>query len=76
MGKNQDPGSGINIPDPQHWLKASFFDSIVIGIVLMPIRARIAKSHPKFTSVGKSEISFGIYSQNCQSALNYLSPAS
>ncbi len=21
MGKNPDPGSGINIPDPQHWLK-------------------------------------------------------
>jgi hypothetical protein len=21
MGKNQDPGSGINIPDPQHWSK-------------------------------------------------------
>jgi hypothetical protein len=21
MGKNQDPGSGINIPDPQHWLR-------------------------------------------------------
>ncbi len=21
MGKNQDPGSGINIPDPQHWYK-------------------------------------------------------
>ncbi len=20
MGKNQDPGSGINIPDPQHWI--------------------------------------------------------
>jgi hypothetical protein len=20
MDKNQDPGSGINIPDPQHWL--------------------------------------------------------
>jgi hypothetical protein len=20
MGTNQDPGSGINIPDPQHWL--------------------------------------------------------
>jgi hypothetical protein len=19
MGKNQDPGSGINIPDTQHW---------------------------------------------------------
>jgi hypothetical protein len=24
MGKNLDPGSGINIPDPQHW-KMSFF---------------------------------------------------
>jgi len=23
MGKNQDPGSGINIPDPQHWLVES-----------------------------------------------------
>ncbi len=22
MGKNQDPGSGINIPDPQHWILA------------------------------------------------------
>jgi hypothetical protein len=21
MGKNQDPGSGINIPDPQQWLE-------------------------------------------------------
>jgi hypothetical protein len=21
MGKNQGPGSGINIPDPQHWRK-------------------------------------------------------
>jgi hypothetical protein len=21
MGKIQDPGSGINIPDPQHWFK-------------------------------------------------------
>jgi hypothetical protein len=23
MGKNQDPGSGINIPDPQHWYEPS-----------------------------------------------------
>jgi hypothetical protein len=22
MSKNQDPGSGINIQDPQHWLSA------------------------------------------------------
>ncbi len=24
MGKNQDPGSGINIPDPQHWYHTFF----------------------------------------------------
>ncbi len=23
MGKNPDPGSGINIPDPQHWLRVA-----------------------------------------------------
>jgi hypothetical protein len=23
--KNQDPGSGINIPDPQHWIDVLFF---------------------------------------------------
>jgi hypothetical protein len=25
MGKNQDPGSGINIPDQQHWTKQFFW---------------------------------------------------
>ncbi len=25
MGKNQDPGTGINIPDPQHWLRGEIF---------------------------------------------------
>jgi hypothetical protein len=25
MGKNQDPGSGINIPDPPHWKKSCRF---------------------------------------------------
>jgi hypothetical protein len=25
MAKNQDPGSGINIPDPQHWLFSQMF---------------------------------------------------
>jgi hypothetical protein len=24
-GENQDPGSGINIPDPPHWLFGSMF---------------------------------------------------
>jgi hypothetical protein len=24
MGKNQDPGSGIDIPDPPHWDVAAF----------------------------------------------------
>jgi hypothetical protein len=25
MGKNQDPGCGINILDPQHWIFSKFF---------------------------------------------------
>ncbi len=25
MGKNQDPGSGINILDPQHWFKSDMY---------------------------------------------------
>jgi hypothetical protein len=28
MGENQDPGSGINIPDPQHCEKPSFSSSL------------------------------------------------
>ncbi len=31
MGKNQDPGSGINIPDPPHWLKLVCNVNIVYG---------------------------------------------
>jgi hypothetical protein len=27
MGKNQDPGSGINIPDPPHWFNFIKTDS-------------------------------------------------
>ncbi len=29
MGKNQDPGSGINIPDPQHCENPRYFGSII-----------------------------------------------
>ncbi len=25
MGKNEDPGSGINIPDPQHWYTCTVY---------------------------------------------------
>jgi hypothetical protein len=31
MGKNQDPGFGINNPDPQHWKKAfGVYDILVL----------------------------------------------
>jgi hypothetical protein len=30
MGKNLDPGSGINIPDPQHCLRVTFKPSIYL----------------------------------------------
>jgi hypothetical protein len=28
MGKNQDPGSEINIPDQQHWILMQYFDQL------------------------------------------------
>jgi hypothetical protein len=35
MGKNQDPGSGINIPDPQHcpelWKKSKLDGTRIAG---------------------------------------------
>jgi hypothetical protein len=34
MGKNQDPGSGINIPDPPHWMIFNLFENILIGTKL------------------------------------------
>jgi hypothetical protein len=36
MGKNQDPGSGINIPDPPHWLHLcmSVYESFVLHLCL------------------------------------------
>ncbi len=33
MGKNQDPGSGINIPDPQHWVSVCLFMVLTICAV-------------------------------------------
>jgi hypothetical protein len=33
MGKIQDPGSGINIPDPPHW-KIAFLSSLLCLLVL------------------------------------------
>ncbi len=32
MGKNQDPGSGINIPDPPHWFPKCFRPSSTYGL--------------------------------------------
>jgi hypothetical protein len=51
MEKNQDPGSWINIPDPQHW----FHD--VFGTVAHP-RIRIGNADPdpgarKLTKINK-----------------------
>jgi hypothetical protein len=53
-GKKSDPGSGINIPDPHHWVEPVFW----IDIVLMPIRLSILMQDPgpipSFIHVGKS----------------------
>jgi hypothetical protein len=39
MGKNQDPGSGINIPDPQHWHKKGMFQCIPAKYLVPVIKA-------------------------------------
>ncbi len=33
MGKNQDPGSGINIPDPQH---SMYLKYMILILILIP----------------------------------------
>jgi hypothetical protein len=35
MGKNQDPASGINIPDPQH--RSNLCLTLKLGHVLVPV---------------------------------------
>jgi len=35
MGKNPDPESGINIPDPQHWFFDDFFSKLRASFVLV-----------------------------------------
>ncbi len=49
MGKNPDPGSGINIPDPQHCIKLTFFISGK-GLVKLTMSVRkIDKFREKLT---------------------------
>jgi hypothetical protein len=50
MGKNQDPGSGINIPDPQHW----FFPSIVV-LKSKNVTLPVQMSHCEHLMGGKME---------------------
>jgi hypothetical protein len=35
MGKNQDPGSGINIPDPPHcWVPLKYFKTLSADLLI------------------------------------------
>ncbi len=43
MGKNQDPGSGINIPDPPHWF-------LIIAVPGQAWKFRIQRAVPKCPS--------------------------
>jgi hypothetical protein len=38
MGKNQDPLSGINIPDPQHCLKHDNFSLCIVSTEMYPLQ--------------------------------------
>jgi hypothetical protein len=63
MGKNQDPGSGINIPDPQHWKNeesssenvVNFKSWILILIKLNKICFRFEETGEPFRCCGKVE---------------------
>jgi hypothetical protein len=44
MGKNQDPGSGINIPDPPHWLKQK--NSFFLSKIAFYLSVRLYKGRP------------------------------
>ncbi len=42
MGKKKDPGSGINIPDPQHWLQAHVtFDILLQAHLTVDILSKV-----------------------------------
>jgi hypothetical protein len=48
MGKNQDPRSGINIPDPQHWLSDKVLQVKIYedeGFVCLPSSAKIVDDY-------------------------------
>ncbi len=37
IDKNQDPGNGINIPDPQHWIPVQFGSIDIISLKLLDV---------------------------------------
>jgi hypothetical protein len=48
MGKNQDHGSGINTPDPQHFIfkaKKKRYGSLHVGTITLEARHGIFKVH-------------------------------
>jgi hypothetical protein len=57
MGKNQDPGSGINIPDPQHWLLRKFF--VTYNFNLIRVRVNHESIHVKSTVCTGTQVKKG-----------------
>ena len=74
MGKNQDPGSGINIPEPQHclWYLVTFLDQSPSHWFLVPLwlasfcrlayRCSVHSHMEKYTQIRTSTFSISLYS--------------
>ncbi len=54
MGKNQDPGSGINIPDPQHWFSITMSDFWFPFYIVWMTQYSTARLLPKVYTKGCS----------------------
>ncbi len=58
MGKNQDPGSGINIPDPQHWYTGYHWKVFfLIYVALYDIQVRLSVNDLRVTKIGALKLS-------------------
>jgi hypothetical protein len=52
MGKNQDPGSGINIPDPQHW----FLNALIYPVLWIQIWIGSGSMRAKMTRKSRKQL--------------------
>jgi hypothetical protein len=68
MGKNQDPGSGINIPDSQHWLYQLCLNSTLLNLIKVFFKKKKNFSFPDHGN-GSGILDLSIYLQQSDCAV-------